>query len=665
MSLKISANYNIEPSAADKDFNSAKSSASGNYTVTSGETLYSLMKKLNFKNEAEIRSYLKLSGTQALKNGQTLTLPTAKLETTAYALARKYNITFNELKALNPHIKDMSKLPKGALINVPIRPFAASSSASGTQSEHKSDKPVKTSVSTNNAKQKPSHVKGEKPSSSMPISSQEPQKAKQAAKADNKTAIPKKASADVSKTTKHETVANSQVSPKNIAEKLKDISKKFGAVSSDEFKKTFALINKDNAIEVIEEYAKIKGNKESLIEMILSEVSNKKDTRKDAVMKIYDLVAERTGDFYATPERRKAFENELMRQLNSWNVTNFFMADTKYLDKAIDELLVSAGESLGSSPSSKISAPTSKNNGLLPNGGKSMVKKASPQTKVTVNGHKTDKTIAQVHQDWKNTAKTWMRTAPRPEPVTDANGNITAGVTVYQDPNVKNGVLNGKTIIINPGHGAAMANPKSSTEGQLKFDPGTSNAKMKGNTETNEFIGNGGKPLEEWHVNSKFAADLTKQLVSQGAKVIYITGSVYTAPKAISKYRGNADMVISLHSNSAGDSRGLILIGTDLVTGSTRTPDREDAAFAKMLQSNLNEHDWFRGITHTKTQGLAVLRDGLSRPYKGPDLLIETGNLKNEKDVANLNSRQFREYLVESIDRGIVQYLTGQKVATP
>ncbi len=653
MSLKVNTNFNIKASDVETESKSSANKGVGNYTVSSGETLYSLMKKLNFKNEAEIRSFLKLSGTQSLKKGQSLSLPTTKLETTVYAIARKYHMTFNDLKALNPHIKDFSKLPKGALINVPIRPFAGSSSAASTAKQSDDKKSQYKASDQHSAKSKSDSAP--KPTTPSQVKANNAQRKTQSSKSSVKPTEVK------AKDVEH----NQSITSKEIAEKLRDISKKIGAISSDEFKKTFELINKDNIVEVLEEYAKIKGNKESLIEMILSEVSNKKDDRKKAVMKIYDLVAERAGDFVATPEKRKAFENELTRQLTSWNVSNFFMADSKYLDKAIDELLESFGENSGSTPTSSVSKPTSKNNGKLPAGGKSMIKKAPSQTKVTVNGHKTNKTIAQVHQDWENNAARWKRNVTRPEPVTDENGNITAGVTIYEDKNVKNGVLSGKTIIVNPGHGAAMANPKSSFEGQLMFDPGSSNAVMNGNVETNEFIGNGGKPLEEWHVNSKFAADLTKQLVSQGAKVIYITGSVYTVPKAIRQYRKDADMVVSLHSNSAGNSRGIVLIGTDLVTGEKRTPDKADSNFANILQNELNENSWFRGITNTKTQGLAVLRDGSNRPYNGPDILIETGNLKNEKDVANLNSRQFREYLVEGIDRGIVRCLTGQKLSTP
>lgn len=118
--------------SANKTNNSSSSRTTGNYTVKSGETLYSLMKKFNFKNEAEIRQYLKLTSTQQLKKGQNLTFPSVKLETTLSAIARKYNISVKELMVLNPEIKDSAKVPKGQLINVPIRPFPKSEATSQT-----------------------------------------------------------------------------------------------------------------------------------------------------------------------------------------------------------------------------------------------------------------------------------------------------------------------------------------------------------------------------------------------------------------------------------------------------------------------------------------------------------------------------------------------------
>ena len=48
----------VQKSAQRTDTHSTKNTAAGNYTIGSGETLYSLMKKLNFKNKL-ITSFIK------------------------------------------------------------------------------------------------------------------------------------------------------------------------------------------------------------------------------------------------------------------------------------------------------------------------------------------------------------------------------------------------------------------------------------------------------------------------------------------------------------------------------------------------------------------------------------------------------------------------------
>ena len=120
-------NFRIESAKANDistiDENRKKKSKSGNYTVKAGDTVYGLMKAFNFKNEKEFRDYVKMSGTAKLQKGAVLRLPTVKFETTFAAVARKYNMSIRDLAKLNPQIKDINKISKGTLINVPYRPF--------------------------------------------------------------------------------------------------------------------------------------------------------------------------------------------------------------------------------------------------------------------------------------------------------------------------------------------------------------------------------------------------------------------------------------------------------------------------------------------------------------------------------------------------------------
>ena len=131
-------------------------------------------------------------------------------------------------------------------------------------------------------------------------------------------------------------------------------------------------------------------------------------------------------------------------------------------------------------------------------------------------------------------------------------------------------------------------------------------------------------------------------------------GSVHSAQKAIRdiQRKQKLNMIISLHSNSDGAKRGIYVIGNK--RGGV---DAEDKALAGVITKKLNEHSWFRGITTQKSQSLGVLSTSNVSSSPVPGVLIETGNLKNEKDVANLNSKNFKNELINSIIDGMKEYL--------
>ena len=111
-------------------------------------------------------------------------------------------------------------------------------------------------------------------------------------------------------------------------------------------------------------------------------------------------------------------------------------------------------------------------------------------------------------------------------------------------------------------------------------------------------------------------------------------------------------MIVSLHSNSDGNKRGIYVIANN--RGGI---DKEDEKLAKKIEENLNQHSWFRGITSQTAQSLGVLSANRHSTSNVPAVLIETGNLKNEKDVANLNSRDFKNQLINSIIDGMAEYI--------
>lgn len=276
-------------------------------------------------------------------------------------------------------------------------------------------------------------------------------------------------------------------------------------------------------------------------------------------------------------------------------------------------------------------------------------------TYVYVNGQKTEWTVDKLYNDWQKTAQRNLRSVKRPRPEIDKNGNIVATVKTLE-PTGK-GALSGYTVLVNPGHGGAMNKVEKNGKLNVNFDPGTSNAvmsKKNPNIETNTFKGNGGKSLEEWVVNMKIADDLTEKIRKAGGKVVYVQGSVYSAQKAIRDIQNKQkiNMIVSLHSNSDGAKRGIYVIGNN--RGGV---DAKDFALGKVITENLNKHNWFNGITSHTSQSLGVLSSSSKQSSPVPGILIETGNLKNESDVANLNSRNFKTYMVDAILNGIIDYL--------
>lgn len=303
---------------------------------------------------------------------------------------------------------------------------------------------------------------------------------------------------------------------------------------------------------------------------------------------------------------------------------------------------------------------------------KTSAKKAqvtSDKTKVKTDNGKTW-TLSELHADAQATALRKYRPQNRPVPPVK-NGKICAEVEVIQ-PTAK-GPLSEKTIIINTGHGygangvfdAGACNDiilyestsKEKAEQFMKTAKGKNGKliyeykKSKGGNiyQVIEFKGNRGNALEEWKVNKNFGLELTKKLSKKGAKIIFIAGEVNLAMKEIR--RTKADMIISLHSNSAGNETGM-----QIIYSNRGGIDKKDKHFGEIIQKNLNEHDWFRGANKLKGQSLGVLASSANQSSPIPGILVETGNLKHPKDIANLDSGKFRELFIDKMEESVIDY---------
>ncbi len=120
------------------------------YVIQKGDTAYKLAKMFN-TTEADI---YKRAGTKSLQTGSTINLPQEKFTTSAYAMAKKYNMPAKDFMALNPQITDWSRVKAGTMVNVPVNAFEnkenSNSSSTPTPPPKKETKPTPQSTPSNN-----------------------------------------------------------------------------------------------------------------------------------------------------------------------------------------------------------------------------------------------------------------------------------------------------------------------------------------------------------------------------------------------------------------------------------------------------------------------------------------------------------------------------------
>lgn len=263
-------------------------------TVKSGENIANIAKKFGMSPK-EFATWAGLKSSN-LTAGQKITLPsdTVPEGKGILALARNYGMTLDEFCKLN-NIPKTYNPAKGEAFYVKNKTQAA------------------TAQKTQQAK--------------MPT--------KQAASKDSvvaKSAIPSHAA-------NNKQAYGSSYDPDELGKHIFNKSKEYyGAVGKPDFDALVSEINPKNAASVIKAYTQNPKNtkKESLINTLTSEVRSSKQARKDAVMKVYDALAQQQG----TPQSvREKFVKELDEQFNS-----FGMVSTTKLDETLNRMMASGEE---------------------------------------------------------------------------------------------------------------------------------------------------------------------------------------------------------------------------------------------------------------------------------------------------------------------------------
>ncbi len=429
-------------------------------------------------------------------------------------------------------------------------------------------------------------------------------------------------------------------SPEEIAKGLnKSANDHWGAVEKADFQEMLKQINPKNASAVIKAYKKISPN-ESLINTITSEIRSGKDARKNAVMYIYDSLAQEKK---YTQSARAKFKANLDKEFDKW----VGMVDTSQMDKIIDSMLRKT--------STQATIPSKKTTKLPHNG--TVVKLTKSEKTFTVSDLQRG-AIASGKKEALEKFKEYCASnnikfdekmldlAPierYPAPVVK-NGKIVSAETALLRPTAK---PNGKVVVLNPGHGGY-----SSRNGC--FDPGSYSFIKKGN----------GKyaPLLEYAKMKEYSDDLTEKLRAQGYAVVIAGGHAQTmtdqntitnvisklnaGQKGGQKYSKSNIVLISLHADSQPGSSG---------SGVCYDPKfADDTKLQACLNKNLNQDDWIKAAPSERRWGEKGIQV-LHQSEQNPSVLLEVEYVNGNKSQ-NLDSRDYRTRYTNKIVAGLNEY---------
>lgn len=429
-------------------------------------------------------------------------------------------------------------------------------------------------------------------------------------------------------------------SPEEIAKGLnKSANDHWGAVEKADFQEMLKQINPKNASAVIKAYKKISPN-ESLINTITSEIRSGKDARKNAVMYIYDSLAQEKK---YTQSARAKFKANLDKEFDKW----VGMVDTSQMDKIIDSMLRKT--------STQPTIPSKKTTKVPHNG--TVVKLTKSEKTFTVS----DLQRGAIASGKKEAIEKFKEYCKANNIQYDENMLDLAPIERYPAPVVKNGKVvsvetallrptskpNGKVVVLNPGHGGY-----SSRNGC--FDPGSYSFIKKGN----------GKyaPLLEYAKMKEYSDDLTEKLRAQGYAVVIAGGHAQT----MSDQNTITNVISKLNSGQKGGQKYsksnivLISLHADSQPGSSGSGVCYDSKFADdtklqaCLNKNLNQDDWIKSAPSERRWGEKGIQV-LHQSEQNPSVLLEVEYVNGNKSQ-NLDSRDYRTRYTNKIVAGLNEY---------
>lgn len=601
------------------------------YKVKQGVTISTLAKNMGLT----VTQFQALTGVTSLKIGTVLKFKMDEVPAHKgiMALAQKYNMDFTEFCKLNkipaPYREYSPK--KGEKFYI-IKGLGNSANKTQVANKTQSSKPTPKSAFAKPAQTKSKRVAQ---TSHKSVRTKPRTSMTEAEKVIHTTA------AAGAKVVSNVVTWGSRYSPAEIAQGLNKSAKDhWGAVEKADFQEMLKQINPKNASAVIKAYKKISPN-ESLINTITSEIRSGKDARKNAVMYIYDSLAQEKK---YTQSARAKFKANLDKEFDKW----VGMVDTSQMDKTIDSMLAKTSSTQATNSSKK---PTK-----VPHHG-AVVKLTKSEKTFTVS----DLQRGAIASGKKEATENFKEYCKANNIQYDENMLDLAPIERYPAPVVKNGKVvsaetallrptskpNGKVVVLNPGHGGY-----SSRNGC--FDPGSYSFIKKGN----------GKyaPLLEYAKMKEYSDDLTEKLRAQGYAVVIAGGHAQTmsdqntitniisklnsGQKSGQKYSKSNIVLISLHADSQPGSSG------SGVCYDSKFAD--DTKLQACLNKNLNQDDWIKSAPSERRWGEKGIQV-LHQSEQNPSVLLEVEYVNGNKSQ-NLDSRDYRTRYINKIVAGLNEY---------
>jgi N-acetylmuramoyl-L-alanine amidase len=218
------------------------------------------------------------------------------------------------------------------------------------------------------------------------------------------------------------------------------------------------------------------------------------------------------------------------------------------------------------------------------------------------------------------------------------------------------GSLDGKVIVVDPGHNGGNAKHPEIINRQVDIYNGHKSCNTTGTATDDDY--------SEHAFNWDVATRLTKILRAKGAKVVLTRRDDTGAGPCVDERarignRAHADAVLSIHADGApAGGHGFHIIEPAPIKG------HNEAIVAPSRRLGLDLRDAFHrgtGIpysTYLGKKGIDVRSDlgGLNVSTR-PAVFIECGNMRNPGDAAKMKSPRDRQRMAEALANGFVKYL--------